>query len=291
VNDKAFNDLKQKIKKYYYYNGCVSWSWFYPFHYAPFASDLINLNDLKINFELSEPFFAFEQLLSVLPPYSANALPSCFRKLMRDPSSPIADFYPSNIKLDINNQPYAWMGVNLLPFIDAERIQKVVANIINNNKLNEKEKKLNERGNNILISRDLEIFRKFEGELTIHPEINTFNKYLKEDSVIKGIHPGDVNRDKSQSFIFIKRINNRKHCSKILDGVIPHQKCIIEDNLDNYPKTKFKGKQAIDMVKEVLGTMYDNVEGDFIQETFDEKYGNNNRAIEYDPQKMFLLIL
>ena len=300
VNDKAFNDLKQKIKKYYieglcwvfeyYYNGCVSWSWFYPFHYAPFASDLINLNELKINFELSRPFYAFEQLLSVLPPYSADALPPCFRNLMRDPLSPIADFYPSNIKLDINNQPYAWMGVNLLPFIDADRIQKVVKTIIDNNKLNEKEKKLNKRGNNILISRDLEIFKKFEGELTIHSEINTFNKFLKEDGVIKGIHPGDVDKDKSQSFIFNKKINNKKHCSKILKGVIPHKKCIIEDNLDNYSKNKFKGKDAIDMVKEVLGTRYDNLEGDFIAETFDEHFANNNRAIEYDPQKRFLLM-
>ena len=300
VNDKAFNDLKLKIKKYYieglcwvfeyYYNGCVSWSWFYPFHYAPFASDLINLNELKINFELSRPFYAFEQLLSVLPPYSADALPPCFRNLMRDPLSPIADFYPSNIKLDINNQPYAWMGVNLLPFIDADRIQKVVKTIIDSNKLNEKEKKLNKRGNNILISRDLEIFKKFEGELTIHSEINTFNKFLKEDGVIKGIHPGDVDKDKSQSFIFNKKINNKKHCSKILKGVIPHKKCIIEDNLDNYSKNKFKGKDAIDMVKEVLGTRYDNLEGDFIAETFDEHFANNNRAIEYDPQKRFLLM-
>ncbi len=300
VNDKAFNDLKQKIKQYYieglcwvfeyYYNGCVSWSWFYPFHYAPFASDLINLNELKINFELSRPFYAFEQLLSVLPPYSADALPPCFRNLMRDPLSPIADFYPSNIKLDINNQPYAWMGVNLLPFIDADRIQKVVKTIIDSNKLNEKEKKLNKRGNNILISRDLEIFKKFEGELTIHSEINTFNKFLKEDGVIKGIHPGDVDKDKSQSFIFNKKINNKKHCSKILKGVIPHKKCIIEDNLDNYSKNKFKGKDAIDMVKEVLGTRYDNLEGDFIAETFDEHFANNNRAIEYDPQKRFLLM-
>lgn len=299
-DQKALDDLKQKIKKYYfeglcwvfeyYYNGCISWSWFYPFHYAPFASDLTNLQDLKINFDLNRPFYAFEQLLSVLPPYSADALPPCFRDLMRNPLSPIADFYPSYVKLDINNQPYAWMGVNLLPFIDADRIKKIVKNIIDKGGLNEKEKKLNKRGENILISRDLEIFKYFQGELSVNSEMNTYNQYIKEDSVMKGIHPGDVKKDKSQSFIFKKRVNNKKHCSRILDGVIPHQKCIIEDNLDNYPKTRFKGKQAIELVQRILGYTNENVESYFIQETFDDRFGNNNRAIEYDPQKMFLLM-
>lgn len=41
---------------------------------------------------------------------------------MSDASSEIIDFYPIDFRLDINGAAYAWMGVNLLPFIDTERL-------------------------------------------------------------------------------------------------------------------------------------------------------------------------
>ena len=45
---------------------------------------------------------------------------------MSDSNSPIIDFYPIDFRLDINGARYAWMGIELLPFIDRPRLLKAM---------------------------------------------------------------------------------------------------------------------------------------------------------------------
>ncbi|KFB52046.1 AGAP004430-PA-like protein [Anopheles sinensis] len=111
---------------HYYYRGVVSWSWYYPHHYAPFISDIDNFDHLVLTFEKACPFLPFQQLLSVLPAASKSHLPVAYHHLMTDPASPVYDFYPPEFSTDLNGKQQAWEAVVLIPFIDEKRLLKAM---------------------------------------------------------------------------------------------------------------------------------------------------------------------
>lgn len=133
----------------YYYQGCASWKWYFPYHYAPFASDFVNIGDLPNDFEKNtSPFRPLEQLMGVFPAASKKHLPITWQTLMEDPESPIIDFYPTDFKIDLNGKKYAWQGVALLPFVDEKRLRKALETVYPD--LTAQEKKRNTRGNDRL---------------------------------------------------------------------------------------------------------------------------------------------
>ncbi|CAD6449200.1 9bde2036-9cde-4a4c-8039-9d2f7da022b4 [Sclerotinia trifoliorum] len=113
----------------YYFQGCPSWDWYYPYHYAPFAADFANLKEMKINFQKGRIFRPFEQLMGVLPAASRQAIPEQFHHLMTNEDSEIIDFYPEDFIVDLNGKKFAWQGVALLPFIDSERLLDAMAKV------------------------------------------------------------------------------------------------------------------------------------------------------------------
>ncbi|RZC39206.1 5'-3' exoribonuclease 2 like [Asbolus verrucosus] len=106
----------------YYYQGCASWKWYFPYHYAPFASDFVHISGLSTEFEQDT-----KPLMGVFPAASSKHVPKPWAKLMSDPESPIIDFYPEDFKIDLNGKKFAWQGVALLPFVDEQRLFKALA--------------------------------------------------------------------------------------------------------------------------------------------------------------------
>eukprot|EP00462_Mataza_sp_D1_P018545 CAMPEP_0175137042 /NCGR_PEP_ID=MMETSP0087-20121206/9601_1 /TAXON_ID=136419 /ORGANISM="Unknown Unknown, Strain D1" /LENGTH=1555 /DNA_ID=CAMNT_0016419845 /DNA_START=44 /DNA_END=4711 /DNA_ORIENTATION=- len=106
----------------YYYQGCASWKWYFPYRYAPLASDMTDLASMDITMDLGAPFKPCEQLLGVLPPASAKFLPMPYRRLMLDETSSIKDYYPDHFEIDMNGKKSPWEGIALIPFIDETRL-------------------------------------------------------------------------------------------------------------------------------------------------------------------------
>uniref|UniRef100_A0A8C4F7H9 5'-3' exoribonuclease n=1 Tax=Dicentrarchus labrax TaxID=13489 RepID=A0A8C4F7H9_DICLA len=157
--DVTDEDFRRKVVKSYveglcwvlryYYQGCASWKWYFPFHYAPFASDFKDIKGMFTEFEKgTKPFKPLEQLMGVFPAASGNFLPPTWRSLMSSPDSSIIDFYPDDFAIDLNGKKYAWQGVALLPFVDERRLRAALADVYPD--LTPEEVKRNSLGSDVL---------------------------------------------------------------------------------------------------------------------------------------------
>lgn len=132
---------------FYYYRGIASWGWYYRYHYAPCISDVRKGLGKIMDFTLGRPFRPFDQLMGVLPERSKALVPPAYRTLMTDETSQIIDFYPRDFEIDMNGKKNEWEAVVKIPFVDEERLLKVLRS--RDNLLTPAEKKRNSFGKNL----------------------------------------------------------------------------------------------------------------------------------------------
>jgi hypothetical protein len=135
----------------YYHNGCPSWDWYFPHLYSPLCTDMVNLDEFyeendeeykAFPFEQTTPFPSLAQLLSVLPPQSADLLPEPIAELMIHPSSPLMSYYPQDFTVDPNGKRQSWEAIVQIPFIDADVLLETVEQVIQADEKAEDENKL-----------------------------------------------------------------------------------------------------------------------------------------------------
>lgn len=108
----------------YYTKGVPSWKWYYPYHYAPFASTLARYatSYRRPIMVLSTPLTPFQQLLSVLPPQSAKLLPQPLGNLLLTP--PLNKYCPETVKIDVRGKKQLWEGLTLIGFMPQEEMKR-----------------------------------------------------------------------------------------------------------------------------------------------------------------------
>ncbi|KAI0573021.1 XRN1 5-3 exonuclease, partial [Pyrenophora tritici-repentis] len=227
----------------YYMQGCPSWTWYFPHHYAPFAADFVGLEDMDPRklFEKGVPFHPYEQLMGVLPAASNHAIPEPFRVLMEDPNSSIVDFYPEDFPIDLNGKKFAWQGVAVLPFIDEKRLLEAMATKYP--ELSDDERKRNEFGKETLMfSQESGLFDDVEKALyrkgqqkhkidpaksrALHGDIEPHDLFVMDSQLVPpfdadGTTDFEITQDRSMRVYYeMPSISSsRAHKSVLLEGV------------------------------------------------------------------------
>ncbi|KAL8454270.1 hypothetical protein Emed_000379 [Eimeria media] len=202
---------------YYYYRGPdgSGWRWFYPYHYAPFMHDVLNCNIFSVN--LSEmdnlkhqpsaqaepsnasardlsylidrvitlpagrPYSPFMQLLSILPPQSADLLPIQLRPLLLNPPRELAASFPRDFEIDME-------GVKVLERVVEPLLRQLPPEVLQRNGV----------GKVVLLMRKERDYQRHEGQELCRAGVTERLSAL--DSIYQSEH-----------FFFVHKIIDKQH--------------------------------------------------------------------------------
>lgn len=139
----------------YYKKGIPDWTWFYPYYYSPFLSDMVKV--IKDGFVFhpfdltTTPIPPYLQLLYILPPQSAKLLPEPLTEIFKDEKD-----YPLKVEIDLDGKQYEWEGLVLLPFLNLKKISGLYYNYIR--KVEKNKLKRNIKGKNFIYKKGKDIY-------------------------------------------------------------------------------------------------------------------------------------
>lgn len=128
VQNMVFEYLKgmQFVLEYYTSDTVPSWTWKYPYHYAPFSYDIGKYctKYVRTEFEAGIPYPPFLQLMSILPEASSSLLPAPLAGVMNARST-LKEYYPREFNVDYAGKSREYEGVVLLPILSGVELEKV----------------------------------------------------------------------------------------------------------------------------------------------------------------------
>ncbi|RVD92371.1 5-3 exoribonuclease [Tubulinosema ratisbonensis] len=129
VEDLCVTYLKQIYWVFrYYLEGFTCWEYYFPYLYAPIASDLANLKEFEVKFENNSPLSPLEQLVCVSPPACLEYLPKEFSQIHKE----FPQFYPKVVHFDMFDKAMPYQAVGLLPFLDLKILLPRIAELLEN---------------------------------------------------------------------------------------------------------------------------------------------------------------
>ena len=163
VSIEYLNGLQWVLR--YYTKEVPNWRWFYPYHYAPTASSLIEQLD---SFEFprnyrGQPLSSLEQLLCILPPKSSKLLPKPLDSLL---STKLKKYNPDEVEIDLSGKKQEYMGIVKLPFVDVSHVKKVYTEVVP--KVDERDLRRNNVGKTLVYTYDAansKIFYSYYGNI------------------------------------------------------------------------------------------------------------------------------
>lgn len=159
----------------YYIQGVPTWTWLFPYHYAPFARTLLkHLSSYRfVPFRKSEPNPPFLQLLTVLPPKSSGLLPAPLNTILTDKELSISKYYPEKIEIDITGRMKEWEGIALAPFVDLEELRRLYYSRIRSVEFQEIRRNMKGRNITYVQGKTETLYQSFYGNITVKCMIGT----------------------------------------------------------------------------------------------------------------------